>query len=90
MEKKKIDLKGLTKNTLDEAKGRYEEAKKFTSEKAMPKIKETAVSTKNKVASTASNVSNKVKMSINEEQVEEILNTLYIKSVNGIPKVSLP
>lgn len=90
MEKKKIDLKELTKNTLEGAKGKYEEAKKFTSEKAVPKIKETAVSTKNKVATTASNVSNKVKTSITEEQVEEILNTLYIKSVNGIPKVSLP
>ena len=55
MEIKKIDLKELTKNTLEEAKGKYEEAKKFTSEKAVPKIKETAVSTKNKVASTASN-----------------------------------
>ena len=90
MEKKKIDLKKLTKNTLEEAKEKYEEAKKFTSEKAVPKLKETAVSTKNKVATTASNVSNKVKTSITEEQVEEILNTLYIKSVNGIPKISLP
>lgn len=28
MEKKKIDLKKLTKNTLEEAKEKYEEAKK--------------------------------------------------------------
>lgn len=88
--KRKNRFKKLTKNTLEEAKEKYEEAKKFTSEKAVPKLKETAVSTKNKVATTASNVSNKVKTSITEEQVEEILNTLYIKSVNGIPKISLP
>lgn len=37
-----------------------------------------------------SKVSNKVKTTITEEQMQEILNTLYVKSVNGIPKVSLP
>lgn len=31
-----------------------------------------------------------MKTTITEEQMQEILNTLYIKSADGIPKVSLP
>lgn len=73
------------------------DAKQFTEEKVAPavsdvatKTKETAVKVKDKAVESASTVSEKVKTSITEEQMQEILNTLYIKSVNGIPKVSLP
>lgn len=64
--------------------------KEFTTEKALPKIKETAITTKETVTDATSKTTNKVKTTITEEQMVEILNTLYIKSINGIPKVSLP
>ncbi len=76
----------MTKNVVSFSKQKYDEAKKYTNDVAVPKIKETAMSTKE----TVSNSVSKVKMTITEEQIQEILNTLYIKSVDGIPKVSLP
>lgn len=87
---KKLNLKDITKNAVSFSKQKYEEAKEFTSNVAVPKIKETALSTKESVSNSVSKVSNKVKTTITEEQIQEILNTLYIKSVDGIPKVSLP
>lgn len=87
---KKFNFKDMTKNAVSYSKQKYDEAKKFTNNVAVPKIKETALSTKESVSTAVSNVSNKMKTTITEEQMQEILNTLYIKSVDGIPKVSLP
>ena len=87
---KKFNFKDMTKNAVSFSKQKYDEAKEFTSNVAVPKIKETALSTKESVSNAVSNVSNKVKTTITEEQMQEILSTLYIKSVDGIPKVSLP
>lgn len=87
---KKFNFKDITKNAVSFSKQKYDEAKEFTSNVAVPKIKETALSTKESVSNAVSNVSNKVKTTITEEQMQEILSTLYIKSVDGIPKVSLP
>lgn len=64
--------------------------KEFAKDKALPTIKGTVKSTKNAVTNVSNKAINKVKTSITEEQMLEILETLYIKSVNGIPKVSLP
>ena len=87
---KKFNFKDMTKNAVSFSKQKYDEAKEFTSNVAVPKIKETALSTKESVSNAVSNVSSKVKATITEEQMQEILSTLYIKSVDGIPKVSLP
>ena len=87
---KNFNFKDMTKNAVSYSKQKYDEAKKFTNNVAVPKIKETALSTKESVSTAVSNVSNKMKTTITEEQMQEILNTLYIKSVDGIPKVSLP
>ena len=87
---KKFNFKDMTKNAVSYSKQKYDEAKEFTNNGAVPKIKETALSTKASVSTAVSNVSNKMKTTITEEQMQEILNTLYIKSVDGIPKVSLP
>lgn len=87
---KKFNFKDMTKNAVSYSKQKYDEAKEFTNNVAVPKIKETALSTKESVSAAVSNVSNKMKTTITEEQMQEILNTLYIKSVDGIPKVSLP
>lgn len=86
IDKKKINFEDITKNTISFSKQKLDKAKEIT----IPKIKDTTLTTKKFVSNTISNVSNKVKTSITEEQMQEVLNTLYIKSVNGIPKVSLP
>lgn len=77
------DKKNFTQTT-------FENMKKFTKDKAIPSIKKTAENTKNTVTNVSSKAIEKIKTTITEEQMAEILNTLYIKSVNGIPKVSLP
>ena len=64
--------------------------KEFTRDKAIPSIKKTAVNTKNVVTNVSNKAMDKIKTNITEDQMLEILNSLYIKSVNGIPKVSLP
>ena len=89
-EEKKIDLKGMAKNAVEFSKEKYDEAKKFTNDVAIVKMKETALATKENISNTVAKVSDKVKNTITEEQIQEILNTLYIKSIDGIPKVSLP
>lgn len=66
------------------------EIKKILDDKTVLKMKETVKNTKKSVSGVVAKVSSKVTTSISEEQMQEILNTLYIKSVNGIPKVSLP
>ena len=68
----------------------FENMKEFTKDKAIPSIKKTAENTKNTVTNVSSKAIEKIKTTVTEEQMAEILNTLYIKSVNGIPKVSLP
>jgi len=78
-DKKSNNLKDGIKNVAE-----------FTKEKAFPTIKNTTVKAKNAVVDASNKTINKIKTSITEEQMIEILNTLYIKSVNGIPKVSLP
>lgn len=87
---KKFNFKDMTKNAVSYSKQKYDKAMEFTNNVAVHKIKETALSTKESVSTAVSNVSNKMKTTITEEQMQEILNTLYIKSVDGIPKVSLP
>lgn len=68
----------------------FENMYKFTKDKAIPSIKKTAENTKNTVTNVSSKAIEKINTIVTEEQMAEILNTLYIKSVNGIPKVSLP
>lgn len=68
----------------------FENMYKFTKDKAIPSIKKTAENTKNTVTNVSSKAIEKINTTVTEEQMAEILNTLYIKSVNGIPKVSLP
>lgn len=77
------DKKNVTQKT-------FNNMKEFAKDKAIPSIKKTAENTKNVVINVSNKVIDKVKTSITEEQMLEILNSLYIKSVNGIPKVSLP
>ena len=68
----------------------FENMKEFTKDKAIPSIKRTAENTKNAVTNVSNKAMDKIKTNITEEQMLEILNSLYIKSVKGIPKVSLP
>ena len=68
----------------------FENMKEFTKDKAIPSIKKTAENTKNAVTNVSNKAMDKIKNNITEEQMLEILNSLYIKSVKGIPKVSLP
>ena len=88
--KNNINFKELSKNAMDYSKQKFNDTKKFASEKAIPKIKETALTTKQTVSETTKKVSDKVKTVITEEQLFEILDNLYNKSVNGIPSVSPP
>ena len=46
--------------------------------------------TKNTVSKASKKVEEKIQVNLTEQQMMEILNTLYIKSIDGIPKVSLP
>lgn len=72
------------------SKEKYDDVVKYTRDVAAPKLKETAVTTRDTISNSVTKISDKVKTKITEEQMQEILNTLYIKSINGIPKVSLP
>lgn len=89
-EKNRINFKEISKNAISYSQQKYEVAKKITNEKALPMVKETLATTKESVINVVENFSDKVTTSITEEQMQEILNTLYIQSINGIPKVSLP
>ena len=77
-------------NIMKFAQKNLDNVKEFTKEKAIPTIKTGAESTKNTIIKVSNQTIEKVKTTITEEQMIEILDTLYIKSVNGIPKVSLP
>lgn len=83
-------FKNLTKNAVSFSTRTIGDAKEFTKDKTLPKLRESAINTKESVSDMANKITKKVKTSINEEQMLEILNSLYIKSINGIPKVSLP
>lgn len=87
---KQFDFKELKNDVVSFSKKKYEETKNFADEKAIPTIKKTVLAAKDDVTTTISKVTDKVKTSITEEQIQDVLNTLYIKSVDGIPKVSLP
>ena len=86
---KKFNFKEVTKNAMSFSKEKYDDAVKYTRDVAAPKLKETAVTTRDTISNSVTKISDKVKTKITEEQMQEILNTLYIKSINGIPKVSL-
>src|SRR5574344_367712 len=88
--KNTINLKEISNNVSAFSKEKIATAKKITKEKTIPMIKNTTSNTKEVVSQSIKKVSNKIKTTITEEEIQEILNTLYIKSVNGIPKVSLP
>lgn len=85
-----MDKKDEIKDNKNFAQKTFENMKEFTKDKAIPSIKRTAENTKNAVTNVSNKAMDKIKTNITEEQMAEILNTLYIKSVNGIPKVSLP
>lgn len=87
---KKFNFKEVTKNAMSFSKEKYDDAVKYTRDVAAPKLKETAVTTRDTISNSVTKISDKVKTKITEEQMQEILNTLYIKSINGIPKASLP
>lgn len=85
-----MDKKDEIKDNKNFAQKTFENMKEFTKDKAIPSIKKTAENTKNTVTNVSNKAMDKIKTNITEEQMLEILNSLYIKSVNGIPKVSLP
>ena len=85
-----MDKKNEIKDNKNFAQKTFENMKEFTRDKAIPSIKKTAVNTKNVVTNVSNKAMDKIKTNITEDQMLEILNSLYIKSVNGIPKVSLP
>lgn len=69
---------------------KFEEVKDFAKSKLAPTLKKTAIETKDSIVKVSNKVADKVKTSITEKQILEILDSLYVKSINGIPKVSLP
>jgi len=77
-------------NVIKFAQKNLNNMKDFAIEKALPTIKKGTESTKNAVTKVSNKAIEKVKTNITEEQMLEILDTLYVKSINGIPKVSLP
>lgn len=77
-------------NFIDFVQKGLNNAKEFANEKAIPTIKKGAEITKNSITNVSNMAKDKLKNSITEDQMIDILNTLYIKSINGIPKVSIP
>lgn len=78
------------KNGVKDLNKTFDGKKNFTRKKAVSTVKKTAQNTKKAVTNLSDKVINKVKTTITEDKMLEILDSLYIKSVNGIPKVSLP
>lgn len=76
--KNEIDIKKIKENALSISKNAAESAKNA------------ATSAKNAVTNVTTKASEKVKETMTEEQVMEVLNTLYTKSIEGIPKISVP
>lgn len=85
-----MDKKDEINENKNFAQKTFENMKEFTKDKAIPSIRKTAENTKNAVTNVSNKAMDKLKTNITEDQMLEILNSLYIKSVNGIPKVSLP
>ena len=71
---------------VSSTKSAAKKTKSFAEEKALPAVKKGASAVKE----GTDKVVDKVKTTVTEEQMQDILNKLYIQSVNGIPKVSLP
>ena len=86
---KKI-TKNIASSVVPFTKEKFNDVKEFTNDKAIPVIKQTATNTKDNVVNIANKTTDKIKSNITEEQMLEILDNIYIKSVNGIPKVSVP
>lgn len=80
----------VSEKAMPAIKQASEDVKEYTETKVIPKVKETTEKTKTVVKKTAQKITEKKDEVLTEEKVQEILNTLYIKSINGIPKVSLP
>lgn len=78
---KKFNFKEVTKNAMSFSKEKYDDAVKYTRDVAAPKLKETAVTTRDTISNSVTKISDKVKTKITEEQMQEILNTLYIKYI---------
>lgn len=95
-EKKKIisTASNLIKTAKEKAvpfvKKTIDETKEFTTQKIIPEAKNFVDETKNTVSKASKKVEEKIQVNLTEQQMMEILNTLYIKSIDGIPKVSLP
>lgn len=95
-EKKKIINTGsnLIKTAKEKAvpfvKKTIDETKEFTTQKIIPEAKNFVDETKNTISKASKKVEEKIQVNLTEQQMMEILNTLYIKSIDGIPKVSLP
>lgn len=95
-EKKKIISTGsnLIKTAKEKAvpfvKKTIDETKEFTTQKIIPEANNFVDETKNTVSKASKKVEEKIQVNLTEQQMMEILNTLYIKSIDGIPKVSLP
>lgn len=95
-EKKKIISTGsnLIKTAKEKAvpfvKKTIDETKEFTTQKIIPEAKNFVDETKNTISKASKKVEEKIQVNLTEQQMMEILNTHYIKSIDGIPKVSLP
>lgn len=95
-EKKKIINTGsnLIKTAKEKAvpfvKKTIDETKEFTTQKIIPEAKNFVDETKNTISKASKKVEEKIQVNLTEQQMMEILNTHYIKSIDGIPKVSLP
>ena len=84
------ESKNNIQNGINFTQKKLDSMKEFAKKKAIPTLKQTAEGTKNAVTKVSNKAINNVKTAITEEQMLEILDSLYIKSVNGIPKISLP
>lgn len=90
MKKNYDEKKSTIKDGIKFTQKKFENVKEFAKDKMIPTVSSVANNAKNSVSNVSSKVVNKVKTTITEEQVIQVLDTLYIKAVNGIPKVSLP
>jgi hypothetical protein len=89
-ESKINNFKNLTKNVVSSSAKTIGDVKELNKDKVLLKLRESTINIKKSVSNVANKITNKVKTSLTEEHMLEILNNLYIKSINGIPKVSLP
>ncbi len=88
--KKNSENKKQISGEKNHVNSKFEEVKDFAKSKLAPTLKKTAIETKDSIVKVSNKVADKVKTSITEKQILEILDSLYVKSINGIPKVSLP